>query len=107
MLRLDPDEKLNLDEQDSIILNSYLTLSKTVIEIPTLNYVDSLHESSRNRRDLPSVFNDQDNEFDNNKLTKLDSITVNRNPNVNNELANEKYITMNYMKTLFLDLIKH
>ena len=37
------------------------------------------------------MFNDQDNEFDNNKLTYLDSITVNRNPNFDNELANKKY----------------
>ena len=29
--------------------------------------VDSLHESSKMRRDLSSMFNDQDNEFDNNK----------------------------------------
>ena len=37
------------------------------------------------------MFNDQDNEFHNNKLTNLDSITVNRNPNLDNELANKKY----------------
>ena len=67
LLRLDPDKKLKLDEQDSIDLNSSLTLPKTIIEIPTENYVDSLHESSRNRRDLSSVFNDQHKEFDNNK----------------------------------------
>ena len=35
LLRLDPDEKLKLDEQDSIILNSNLTLPKTKTEIPT------------------------------------------------------------------------
>ena len=92
LLRLDPNEKLKLDEQDSIVLISSLTLPKTIIEIPTKNYVDSLHESSRNRRDLSSVFNDQDNEFDNNKLTILDSITVNRDPSSDNELANKKYI---------------
>ena len=65
LLRLHPDEKLNLDEQDSILLNSTLTLPNTLIELPTKSYVDSLHESSRNRRDLSSVFTDQDNEFDN------------------------------------------
>ena len=31
-LRLDPDGKLKLDEQDSIVLNSTLTLPKTIIE---------------------------------------------------------------------------
>ena len=92
LLRLDPDKKLKLDEQDSIVLNSFLTLPKTVIELRTKSYVDSLHESSRNRRDLSSVFNDQDNEFDNNKLTNLDSVTVNRNPSSDNEVSNKKYV---------------
>ena len=92
LLRLDREEKLNLDEQDSIILNSTLTSLKTIIELPTKNFVDSLHEINRNRRDLSSVFNDQDNEFDNNILTKLDSVTVKRNPNLDNEVANKKYV---------------
>ena len=48
--------------------------------MPTKPYVDSLHESKRNRLDLSSVFKNQDNESDNNKLTNLDSFTVNRNP---------------------------
>ena len=38
------------------------------------------------------MFNDQDNEFDKNKLTNLDSITVNRDPNLDNELSNKKYV---------------
>ena len=57
-----------------------------------ISYVDSLHESTRNRRDLSSVFNDQDNEFDNNKLTNLDGVTVNRNPTSDNEFSNKKYV---------------
>ena len=55
-----------------------------------LSYVNDLHEINRNKRDLSSVFNDQDNEFDNNKLTNLDSVTVNRNPISDNELSNKK-----------------
>ena len=90
MLRLDPDEKLNLDEQGSIFLNSTLTLPNTLIEPPTKSYVDSLHESSRNRRGLSSVFNDQDNEFDNIKLTNLDSITVNGDLISDNEVCQIK-----------------
>ena len=147
LLRLDTDEKLT---QDTIVLNSTLTSPKTIVELPTKNFVDNkfndpsiikntdhvdfnnnyldnvrmvtvtelphwpneltpkvyvdralsellsyvneLHEINRNKRDLSSVFNDQDNEFDNNKLTNLDSVTVNRNPNLDNELANKKYI---------------
>ena len=91
LLRLDPNEELNLDEQDSVIPNSSLTSPKTIIEIPTKNYVDSFHESSRNRRDLSSVFNDLDNEFDKNKITNLVSIIVNRDPSSDIELANKKY----------------
>ena len=92
MLRLDSDEKLKLDEQDSIVLNSFLTIPKNIIELPSKSNVDSLHESNRTRRDLSSVFNDQDNEFDNNKLTDLGSITVIRDPNLDNVLSNKKYV---------------
>ena len=87
MLRLDPDENLKLNEQDSINPNSTLTSPKTTIELPTQSFVDSLHESSRSRRQLSSVFNDQDFEIDNNKLTNLDSVSVSRNPSFDNELA--------------------
>ena len=53
LLRLDPNETLDLDNQDSIILNSSLTEPKTIIEIPTRAYIDGLHdENERSRRDL-------------------------------------------------------
>ena len=83
---------MKLDEQDSILLNSTLTSPKTIIEWPTKSYVDSLHGNSRNRRDLSSVFNDQDKELNNNNLTNIDSFTVNRNPNSKNELVDKKYL---------------
>ena len=92
MLRLDPDEQLKLHEQDSIVLTSTLTSTKAIIELPTESYVDSLHEISRNRRDLSSVFNDQNNEFENDKLTNLDIVTVNRNLSSDNELSNKKFV---------------
>ena len=38
------------------------------------------------------VFNDQDKEFDNIKLTNSDSSTVNRDPTTDNEVSNKKYI---------------
>ena len=91
-LRLDLDEKLKINEQDSIVVNSSLTSPKTKIELPTKSYVDSLHESSRNRRGLSSVFNNEDKEFYINKLNNLDSVTVNRNPSSDNDLANKNYI---------------
>ena len=91
-LRLDPDEKLKLDEQDSLVRNSTLTSPKTIIELSPKLYVDSLHENNRNRRDFSSVYNDQDKEFDNNKVTISDSITVSRDPIPDNELENKKYV---------------
>ena len=41
LLRLDPDEQLKLDEQDSIVLNSTLASPKTIIELSTKSYVAS------------------------------------------------------------------
>ena len=38
------------------------------------------------------MLKDQDDECDNNKLTNLDSVTVNRNHDLDNELANKKYV---------------
>ena len=38
------------------------------------------------------MYNDQDNEFNNNKLTNLDSVTFNRNPSSDDELSNKKYV---------------
>ena len=42
ILLLDPDEKLKLDEQDPLFPNSTLTSAKTMIEIRTKSFVDSL-----------------------------------------------------------------
>ena len=86
LLRLDPDEKLKLDEQSSIIFNSSSTSPKTIIEIPNKSYIESLHhEDEQSRRDLGIDFcdessdlvkNNQDIIFNDYKITNLDSITV-------------------------------
>ena len=55
-------------------------------------YVDSLSENNKNLRDLFTVFNDQDTEFDEKNIKKLDSLTSNRNPILDNELSNNKYV---------------
>ena len=78
MLRLDHKENLKLDEHDSIHIDSAPTSPKMIIETPTKSYVESLEESSRKKQELSSVFNDQDNEFDYNNSTNLDSSTVSR-----------------------------
>ena len=102
LLRLDANEKLELDKQDSIILNSTLTDPMTIIEIPTKAYIDSLHEENkRSRRDLGIDFynesndlvkNNQDNDLNDKKLIKLDSVKINREPNLDYEVANKKYV---------------
>ena len=106
LIRLDPAEKLNPNEQCSIILKSTLTSPKTIIELPTKSYVDSSHESSRNRGDLSSVFNDQNNEFDRIKLTNLDSFTVYRNPTLDTELSCKKYVDGSIGEGTLLRFIK-
>ena len=80
---------MKVGEQDSIVLNSTLMSPKTKIEIPTKSYVDSLSENEWRRPDLYRVFNDQDKDFDENKLTNLDKISIGINPISGNELANK------------------
>ena len=70
----------------------YFNSPKTIIEIPTKSYVDSLHEINRNGRGLSSVYHDQDNEFQNIQIIKLDSVSVIRNPKSNDELAYKKHV---------------
>ena len=102
LLRLDPNETLDLENQDSITLNSSFTSPKTIIELPTKAYIDSLHEENeRSRRDLGIDFynessdlvkNNQDNDFNDKKLTNINSITINNNPTDNNHVSNKKSI---------------
>ena len=68
-----------------------MTTTKSKTEMPTKVYLDSLNGNSRNRREMSTIFNDQDNDSDNIKLTNLDSFTLIRNPTLDNELANKKY----------------
>ena len=100
-------ESLVRNNQDNDFNNYNLTNTKSVTfkkkqaengnEVITKAYVDQFHqENERSRRDLGlSFYNEkvdlvkfnQDNGFNDNKLTNLDSITVIRNPNLDNELS--------------------
>ena len=101
-LRIDPNEKLKLDEQDSIFPNATLTSPKTIIEISTKTYIDSLHdENERNRRDVGLAFydeeldlvkNNQDNDFNDIRLINLDSVSVSTYPSLDNELSIKKHV---------------
>ena len=89
----------NLLNINSITLNKQAENDNEVI---TKAYVDQFNqENERSRRDLGIDFydesndlvrNNQDNDLNDKKITNLDSITVNRNPSLDNELANKKYI---------------
>ena len=84
---------------NSIILNTQAVNDNEVI---TKAYVDQFHqENERSRCDLGFDFynesndlvkNNQDNNFNDNKLTNINSITINRNPLSDNEVSNKKYI---------------
>ena len=70
--------------------------------------MDQFHnDNERNRRDVGLSFyneevdlveNNQDKDFNDNKLTNLDSLTVNRNPSSDNELTREKYVDVELEK---------
>ena len=89
----------NLTNINSITLNKQAENDNEVI---TKAYVDQFHqENERSRRDVGLDFynesndlvkNNQDNDFNDKKLINLDSVTVNRNPSIDNELSNKKYI---------------
>ena len=84
---------------DSITLNKQAENDNQVI---TKAYVDQFHqENERSRRDLGIDFynesnilvkNNQDNNFNDNKLTNINSITINNNPSDDNHVCNKKYV---------------
>ena len=71
-------------------------------EVITRAYVDQFHqENERSRRDVGLDFynessdlvkNNQDNNFNDNKLTNINSITINNNPTEDDQVSNKKYI---------------
>ena len=87
----------NLTNINSIILNKPAENDNEVI---TKAYVDQFHqEKERSRRDVGLGFydessdlieNNQDNDFNDDKLTNFDSITINRHPISDNEVTNKK-----------------
>ena len=93
LLRLDPDEKM---KQDSILLNSTLTSAKTIIELPTKNYVV-------NKFNDPSIITDTHHVGLNEK--NLDNIRFVR---VNNMPAVEEHLTpKNCVDNAICDIISY
>ena len=89
----------NLTNINSITLNKQAENDNEAI---TKAYVDQFHqEKERSRRDFGLDFynessdlvkNNQDNDFDDKKLTNINSITINNNPTNDNHVSNKKYI---------------
>ena len=89
----------NLTNTNSITLNTPAVNDNQVI---TKAYVDQFHqEHERSRRVLGTDFydetsdivkNNQDNDLIDNKLTNINSITINNNPTDDNHVSNKKYI---------------
>ena len=89
----------NLTNINSITLN---TQAENDNEVITKAYVDQFHnDNERTRRDLGLSFyneevdlvkNNQDNDLNDKKLRNLDSITINRNPILYNEVSKKKNI---------------
>ena len=89
----------NLTNINSITLNTQAVNDNQVITKP---YVDQFHQKNeRSRRDLGIDFHDelsdivknnQDSDLIDNKLTNVNSITINNNPYDDNHVSNKKYI---------------
>ena len=89
----------NLTNINSITLNKQAESDNEVI---TEAYVDHFHqENERSRRNLGMDFynesddivkNNQDNNLKDNKLTNINSITINNNPTDDNHVSNKKYV---------------
>ena len=95
---------IDFDNNNLTNINSITLITQAVNDNQVINkaYVDQFHqENERSRRDVGIDFfnesndlvkNNQDNDLKDKKLTKVDSITVNRNPTSDNEISNKKYI---------------
>ena len=89
----------NLTNINSITLNTQAVNDNQVI---TKAYVDQFHqENERSRRDLGIDFydesndlvkNNQDNDFNDNKLKNMNSIKINTHPTDDDHVSNKKYI---------------
>ena len=89
----------HLTKINSITLNTQAVNDNHVL---TKAYVDHFHqENEQSRRGLVIDFfhessdvvkNNQDNDLNDNKLTEINSITINNNPTDDNHVSNKKYI---------------
>ena len=103
----------NLTNINSITLSTQAVNDDQII---TKAYVDQFHqENEQSRRDLgidfydesnDSVKNNQDNDLNDNKLLNIDSKTVNRNPNLDNELDKNTVLRFNQTLETYLKVCR-
>ena len=96
------DNDFNNNNVTNIISITLKKQAENDNEVSTKAYVDQFHQKNeRSRRVLGIYFydesgdlvkNNQDKAFNDNKLTNIDSITVNRIPTSDNEISNKKFI---------------
>ena len=107
---IDEPSLVRTDQDNDFIYNNFTNIISITLNTRAVNdnevipkaYVDQFQqENERSRRDLRMSFhneevdlvkNNQDNDLNDKKLKNLDKITVNRNPILNNEVSNKKYI---------------
>ena len=116
-MRLDPDEKLTLDEQDSINPNFTLKSPKMIIERPTKSYIDSLHEENeQSRRSLGLDFyeessdlvkNIQTNDFNDNISLTVRSVQINDDPSSDNHVVNKNYVDDDFLTKKDSSIVKN
>ena len=85
LLNLDLDEKLRLDEQDSTVLNSALTLAKPKIELAAKKYVGK-------KFNVPSIKKTAHVDFNNKILDNVTFVKVNRRPAVEEHLTAKSFV---------------
>ena len=101
----------NLTNITSITLNKQ---AENDNEVVTKAYVDQFHQEKEiSRRDLGIDFydessdlfkNNQHNDLNDNKLTNINSITINKKPSDYNQVSNKKYIDNELDKNTILRL---
>ena len=102
LVRKNQDNDFNNNNLTNINSITLKTQAENDNEVITKAYLNQFHEDNeRNRRDLGLSFYDeqvdlvkdnQDNDFNDNKLGNIDSVTINRNPNLDDEVSNKKNV---------------
>ena len=92
MVRIIQNSDFDFNSLSSIIPISVNSQPTKRIAVAIKAFVDSLSRNNTKRRDLFLVLNESDNAFYKNKLTKLDSFTLDRNPILDPQAFNQTYV---------------